>query len=493
MTNWQEISRCFAALRPSQWVDPKVTAYLESVSTDRPILVACSGGADSVFLTLALVALYPSQSRRFQLVHYNHGIRGKAADADAAFVEELGRGLGLPVEIGQSVDRLSPDEASLRKARYQWFLEVYFRENASALVLGQHGDDVLESLLMGVLSGSGPAGLASPMPVRTFPDGHSRLRPLLSLKREQIIKTLETLEIPWREDASNQDKTYTRNWLRAEIIPALRTRFPQEIYSATFRTRKLMEECVATLDTEIAALQLDESNPSEFFAQQLAGRSEGLVRRALMAWWIRHHADNSLSAAATDALVEVISRNLVGAKIPVGKITGAESVAQVLEWSKDGVLFLAPEHRTESEPWSAPAHWQWLAGPLFLPDGAALSAELVELSAGDESPYKAADPYQEAWLSGVDGTLYVRQWQPGDRYQPLGSPGRRKLQDLFGDAKLNSEQKQGLPVILNEDGAIVWVPGFPPADAFKICQNDKSALQLTYNPQFTGFPKHHGG
>jgi tRNA(Ile)-lysidine synthase len=143
--------------------------------------------------------------------------------------------------------------------------------------------------------------------------------------------------------------------------------------------------------------------------------------------------------------------------------------------------------------WTEAIHWHWPAGGVSLPDGSTLSAKTVDWDNHDPAPYLNANPVKEAWVNGIEGPLEVRQWQAGDRYQPLGAPGSRKLQDMFTDAKLHPHEKAAKPVIVDCSGSIIWVPGFPPADAFRICQNSNSALQLTYNPQLTVFPVYHGG
>ena len=467
--------------------------FLKGLPFGQPVLVACSGGADSVFLTLVLEAFFHDQPERLRLLHFNHGIRGADADGDADFVVELANGIGCSCRVGHPPHQLDIDEACLRAARYEWFGQVYKEVGAGALALGQHADDLLESQVMGLLSGSGPAGLASPMPIRQFPDGQVRIRPVLGMRREQITAILEEESIPYRTDSTNEDTSYTRNWLRKSVIPVLKERFPQDIHAASARSRILMEEAVMALDEAIGGLDLDLSDPSGFDWTRLAERPPGLVRRAVMAWWLRHYPTDSLPTRPLDELVAAISSGGTGKIIPVGRLGKAVKSSQVIVLDEDKYLSIRPERTAEPPSWMASCHWHWPAGPLFLPNGACLLARSASWPKGGPMPYQQANPATEAWLCGIHGPLLVRQWQSGDRYQPLGAPGRRKLQDLFTDAKLNSEQKKALPVIIDGSGAIVWVPGFPPADAFRICQNENSALQLTYLPHLTRFPKHHGG
>jgi tRNA(Ile)-lysidine synthase len=411
---------------------------------------------------------------RLRVCHFNHGLRGAESDADEAFVRAMAEGLGLPFESGRPQQPLETDEASLRAARYGWLGEVYRRSGACAIALGHHGDDLLESMLMGLFSGSGPAGMATPMPVKRFADGHVRIRPLLGLKREQIERSLQSLAIPWREDSSNADSAYTRNWVRMELLPQLRSRFPQDIFSGAQRTRTLMQESLDALDAVARALAIDISDPEVVDLNRLKDSEPAIARRLLMAWWLRHYPDLRLPADAADQLVPAIcsGRETV---VSIGRM--ADDSLQVLELTA-GFLRLGDERKASPQPWPT-AHWLPAAGPLFLPDGSLLSAG-EQVLAGDQ-PYLDADPVREAWLAGTGAVLQVRGWQAGDRYRPLGAPGTRKLQDLFTDAKIPIEQRHQLPVILNDKNAILWVPGFPPAQAFKVCLNHKSALKLTYH------------
>jgi tRNA(Ile)-lysidine synthase len=491
MTDWRHIARQMLDESTDRFIEPVVIEFLKSLPEDQKVLVACSGGADSVFLTLVLLGLFWDSPDRLKILHFNHGLRGDAAAGDEAFVKAMAQGLGLSYESGAAGPSIEASEDALRNARYAWMAEVYQKDGAGALALGHHADDLVESQLMALLRGSGPAGLSSPMPLRRFSDGHVRIRPLLHLRRETIIEQLARFEVPFRTDASNEDTSYTRNRLRKDILPALGNCFPQDIHASALRSRQLMQETVEALDEWIATLGLDVSDPVRFSGKALLGLPEGLVRRALMGWWLNHHPGARIPTASMDKWVSSIASGTTGRSISIGSMEGLG--AQTIVIHEDALIELKQESPVPLLRWARPVHWHWLAGPLFLPGGDVLSGKSLTLAKEGTPPYIGANPGQEAWLNGANGPFLVRQWEPGDKYQPLGAPGRRKLQDMFTDAKLNSEQKHALPVILNREGEIAWVPGFPPADRFKICQDSNSALQLTYKRQLTVFSDHHGG
>ncbi len=488
MTRWEKNYRCFTVTRPAEAIDREVLQYLRSLPREKPILVACSGGADSVYLLLTLLSLFDSEKERLHVLHFNHGIRGADAEADANFVMKLARDLQVRAEVGRPREALSEDEAGLRDARYSWMRERYADLDAGALALGHHADDLSESLLMGVLTGGGPAGLASPMPVKRFSDGHVRMRPLLPLRRSQIETALKTFHMPWREDASNADTRYTRNWLRMNILPLLKEYMPQDILAAGQRTRQLMAEAIEAIDRQLESLQLETGNPESVNIQALLGQPAAIIRRGLNAWWIRHYPVTPLPKSITDALVSEIQSQHSDLNLNLNPDLNLILSGEILSLHRNFPV--------QTTPWTNAIIWQNLFDPLSLPTGASLCASARELdpSSLKPAPYLSVNPSREAWLDlNPSEPLTVRKWQPGDKYRPLGAPGRRKLQDLFTDAKLSAEQKLSLPVILNKDAEIVWVPGFPPANQFRICPESNSALQLTYKQHSTAFPDHYGG
>ena len=530
MSHWPDIYDRFSCLRPELLLDRQCCQAIQRGPFLQPVVVACSGGADSVFLCLSLKLIAGAVGRPLVLAHFNHGLRGQEADADESFVAQLAAQLGLAYARGRAEASIAPKEAELRNARYAWLVQVCRDHDAAGLALGHHGDDLVESALMALFSGAGPGGMASPAPMQRFSDGVLRLRPLLSVHRQQITQLLAHVGANWREDPSNQDSRFTRNRVRLEILPRLQACFPQDIYASVHRTRNLMAEAAAALDALIPA-DLDLSNP---FALELTAIHKvlernkmmpdsgvsfplpgaALCRRVLIAWWLRHRPLDMFPTAALDCLVESIARGDRLFSVSIGAISTSSYSRMIyaLRCHSDGYLRLEPETFTPTPSFGHPVRWLPLSGPLYLPDGAHLKAEWVGLDraeigesieerdrlfeerdrllSGNPSPgvpYARAEPEREAWLRFPVGPLSVGPWVAGDRYQPLGAPGRRKLQDLFTDAKISAERKVSLPVIKDVAGAILWVPGFPPAESSRLSLLDKAALKLTYHQPSTAF------
>jgi tRNA(Ile)-lysidine synthase len=202
---------------------------------DHSVVVAVSGGADSVALLRALHQLAlasRSRSGRLLVAHVDHGLRGRASDDDRHFVVTLAETLGLE----SRVISLSPDalrqtsgvglEAAARTARYRALHECAHQAGARFLATGHTWDDQVETVLFRLLRGTGIAGLSGIRPLRPLDSSLSLVRPLVSIRRSEVLAYLEHLRQTYCRDATNRDPTFTRNWIRHELLPLLRSRFP---------------------------------------------------------------------------------------------------------------------------------------------------------------------------------------------------------------------------------------------------------------------------
>jgi tRNA(Ile)-lysidine synthase len=469
MLDWSSVKTVFSDL--AEAFDP--AARQELLSTNgRPVLVACSGGADSIALLLALKALAEETKLRIIAAVFDHGQRPEAANEVAA-VQQLCAELEVDCIAGKSVLTPGAGEAELRQSRYAWLGTVYDQYGAGALCLGQHADDVYESQLMAILRGSGPAGLSAPRAVNYFPGGQVRVRPFVHIPKAWLLAALQEAGIGWSEDASNANMAFTRNWIRREWVAAARERLGQQYLAGSQRTYALMTEAVEALDAVLRGLHLDLTNPGGFDASPLAKQPAGLCRRAFMAWWMRHGSEQVLSSEAVDAVVQCLAKQQSGKTISIG--AGERFVL-----GTDHFLRLERIAREAFTEWKGFSFWNGLSGPLALPDGSLLKMEEREWQCG-EDPYRAANVHCEAWLGQRLTRLGVRFWISGDRYRPLGAAGSRKLQDMFTDARIARCNRHRLPVITDTEGNILWVPGFPPADAVAVHPDCKTALRLTYH------------
>jgi tRNA(Ile)-lysidine synthase len=198
----------------------------------RRVLAAVSGGPDSVVLAHWLFVQARRRNLTVALLHVNHGLRGKAAERDADFVRELGARLGLPVSVvradvrGRAVKSGRGLEDAGRKERYRALAARARRGAFDAVATGHQLDDQAETVLLHLLRGTSLEGLGGIPPRRSLVPGVELIRPLLPLTRAEIIAYLDVHGLNWREDKTNRDPAFARNWVRAEVLPLLESRAP---------------------------------------------------------------------------------------------------------------------------------------------------------------------------------------------------------------------------------------------------------------------------
>jgi tRNA(Ile)-lysidine synthase len=198
---------------------------------DVRVVVGCSGGADSVALLRCLAELRNAPvtgtaDSRGSLIaaHFNHGLRGQESDGDQRFVQTLATQLGLGCEIGIG-DGNKNDESSLREARLQFLVQVAKRTGARYIALAHSADDNVETILHHLFRGTGPAGLAGIGSPRPIDDDLVIMRPLLQTGRQTIRDAMRAENHPWREDSSNAELDYRRNWIRNELLPLVESKY----------------------------------------------------------------------------------------------------------------------------------------------------------------------------------------------------------------------------------------------------------------------------
>lgn len=237
----------------SQVVDSVAERWPPDRWRDLGVVVGCSGGADSVALVLALATLRESQltsppndssepaiharqsgetrpqdtaPRGFLVVaHMNHGLRGTESDGDAEFTEALARRLGLEFRLGHCAAGVA-NEASMRQHRMDFLAASAEQLGARYVTVAHNQDDSVETCLHHLMRGTGPNGMSGIAPFRDLGTDAVLARPLLGIRRSQIRVSLRQIGQPWREDASNEDSRYRRNWIRGQLIPKIETEYP---------------------------------------------------------------------------------------------------------------------------------------------------------------------------------------------------------------------------------------------------------------------------
>jgi len=424
------------------------------VRRDAPVLVAVSGGGDSVALLHALLAL----GQRVAAAHVHHGLRGADADADLAFVAALAHALGVPF-VCTRVDAAARDgrspEARARVLRYEALERLRSGSECAHIATAHHLEDQAETVLLRAVRGTGIGGLAA---IRPSLDGGRVLRPLLGIRRAQLRSYLAERGLDFREDASNADLSTPRNRLRAEVLPALESIHP----GATARLAALAQ-LAAQADAALVG-ELEERLESRvesgdggiwFEAEALAALDLGRRRRALLSLAGRA----GLASALTHDHVERIDAFLLRA-----------APGRTLSLPRGFALL-----RDRTRLWLGPA-----PGPRFpepvrveLPREGALEFPERGLRLSWHACIAPDPPVRLLRLPAQSReALVARSPLPSDRVFTRGR--ERSLKDLFTSARWG-RAAQARALIIERDGEIVWVPGLVRGEARK---NDASSLEL---------------
>ena len=275
--NWPLVAQKLGERFDADCIEPAVRGLLQSEDTER-VLVACSGGADSVCLLCLLYGHREDWGVELDVAHYNHRWRGESSEQDEAFVRSLADALGLNFYTdARPENEAAFTETTARALRLNFLRSSAGKADCDFIAFGHQLDDVLETQLQRLARGVGSDGLAAPRPVARFGGQPAHLRPLLNLRSGDIRMALNAIGIPWREDNSNQDTRIARNALRHEVIPDLIDALDRDPAIGAARSRQLLEEDAAALDL-IAREQLPQAFAGEPGLSRVAFR--GLPPRA---------------------------------------------------------------------------------------------------------------------------------------------------------------------------------------------------------------------
>ncbi|MEO7652998.1 MAG: tRNA lysidine(34) synthetase TilS [Bryobacteraceae bacterium] len=432
-----------------------------------------SGGADSTCLLLVLRQLAPRWNLQLEVLHLNHGLRGAESAADASSVRDLAQSLGLPVHIeerdvaGQRRRTRDNLEQAGRKARHDFFLSFLAAGKLDRVATGHTRSDQAETVLFRFLRGSGGAGLAG---IRPFTSG-GLVRPLLDIAREDVEAHLAALETSWCNDATNASLAFARNRIRHQLLPSLTRDWNPQLAETLAQTADWAFEEERHWSAEIdrlAARHIKQCPPAVLLdagplrlltraaARRLVRRALEYVRSDLLRLTFRH----------VDRILDLATGPQGHGRLQVPGV----DVTRSFEWTQ---FVPAGVKYDESHDFKFQLA---LPGRLALPNQeCTLVAELIESSGEGECVYNTIVS-NLAW-DRLTGPLELRNWRPGDRYQPAGSASPSKLKDMFQHARVPAWERRGWPV-MEADGEIVWTRRFGPASSYAADFGSRSILRV---------------
>lgn len=420
------------------------------------ILIACSGGPDSTGLLHLLLELRQEWSFELFLALFNHRLR-PSSEEDEKFVKSMAGHLSLPIFSG-SMDvrsyacqkRMNIEEAG-RELRYDFLKRTALEVGADKIATGHTMTDQAETFLMRLLRGSGLRGLAG-----IFPAVEGKIvRPLIQVEREEVRAYLEEKGIEFRVDETNLDCRFLRNRIRLDLIPYVKEHFEPRIILHLSRLASIVREDDRLLETvarEIsrqAILKMDDRLSLDY--NFLSSLLPGLARRVAREFILQLRGDlRGVSFRDVDSILNIRE----GKEYPLRK-------GMILR-REHGRLFLkekAPARVRYEYTWNAQEPLEIKETDLkFIGKKITRGNFLLDF---DDQRRVFLD------LGKLDFPLWVRNRREGDRYQPIGAPGRKKLREIMRAKRLPLRQREKQPVFLSGE-EIVWVLGFPVSERFKV-------------------------
>lgn len=455
----------------------RVLEYMKKfnmVESGDKIVVGVSGGADSLALLHILNKIKDDFSLELAVAHVHHGLRGEDADKDAKFVEGICRDWQIPFYIKKADVRklaskwgLSEEEAG-RKVRYDFFEQILKEIKGQKIALAHHRDDQAETILYNLIRGTGLKGLQGMKPVR---EGKI-IRPLLQVSRQQIEAYCRENNLEYRIDLTNEENIYTRNRIRNVLIPYIQENFNPNFSENLVRMGDIIreeEEFLSHYSNQLfqkwaKALDGEVRIPIDFFISNPKAISRRVIRLAIEKL-VESMAD--ISFIHTEEVLNIALYSSTGSMVDLPKNLKAKKDYEAI------VIF--DDRKSRDIP-----SFQYpiaIPGKLYIKE---LDMEIV-----CQQVEKPDVLRKGIWCIYIDrdriqGELVVRNRRDGDRFQPFGMKGTKKLKDYFIDRKIPREERGAIPLVV-DDRNIIWVVGHQINDQYKVTQNTKNVLQFKIN------------
>jgi tRNA(Ile)-lysidine synthase len=435
------------------------------------VLVACSGGPDSVALLHLLHQLRYKYKLALYLAHVNHGLRGRESNSDERFVRGLAEKLGIPILVKKAdVKKLAEQkglnlEEAARLVRYEFFESLVEKHKLDKIATGHTLNDQAETVLMRLLRGAGPTGLSG-IPIKRG----KIIRPLLETTREEILDYLKQNKIKFRIDKTNLKSDYLRNKIRNKLLPGLLKEYNPNLTKVLGRTAALFSELEEQIEkqTEKVAQRIL-SSPKDGVVQLKLRQFQKfptILQRNLirMAWENLSKEIYPLDFDQVERVLDLANPGTVGQRVNLKKNYWAEKEQNQL------ALFRQTRKKTKVR---IP-----VPGKLAIPQiDLEISSKVVSrkklpakiVSMTERAAYLDLDMFTELPL--------LRSWQKGDRFKPLGLEGTKKVSDFFTDLKVPRYQRSQIPLLCS-NGRIAWVVGYRISEEFKVRPETKKVLCL---------------
>ncbi len=433
----------------------------EHVPAKSSIVLAFSGGPDSVYLFHKLKEAQKVHPFTIILAHFNHKLRGKDSNRDEKFCKKFAKKNKIVIETGEkniAAEKGNTEDVA-RKYRYKFLKEVRKRFDAKVIITAHHLDDNIETFLMNFLRGSGVKGLSC-MQFKS----DDLLRPMLEISKEEIIGYLKENSIKFRTDKSNFDESYTRNNIRKNVVPLLKKIQPS-LNNVFLRNWKTLSGTQEFLDLE--AHNWITKNVKELYEIPLKkfGQLESFIQIGVLRSLFNsyHKSTYNLSKITLTRAQKIINEKKTGKKVPFGPKTILTVTSSSFE-----ITSKTKPKKIARKKLPIPGETKFTHGKI--------SSKIVNkipknLSKGVYFDY-----------SKCQFPLYVRGKKDGDAFKNIGMKGSQKLQDFFVNNKISSLKRNKVPLVVDKNDKIIAIGSYAISDAHKITKQTEKIVSLSFKP-----------
>ncbi|HTN73322.1 MAG TPA: tRNA lysidine(34) synthetase TilS [Methylomirabilota bacterium] len=461
----------------------KVTESIKKhhlLSNGDAVLVAVSGGPDSVALLHILYELREELELHLEVAHLQHGIRGEEAREDARFVAAMANKLELPFHL-EEIDlpqmKLNAGKGNLealaRERRYRFFSAVARQRKIEKIATAHTQDDQVETVLMWLLRGAGRKGLGGMSPISRFNPENANsasglivIRPLLDASKSEVLQFLKEKQIDYRWDRTNQETRLLRNWIRLKLIPQLKERTDPQLSSRLAQQAQILRDEEVVLE-DLARTEFDKVRNAKGLYRDLLLKQNKALQRRILRRWVKERRGHLLGidlAHVEDLL------NLIAVGPPQGRLSIPGGWELVNDYET-----VRLEKRTRN-----------LKRPCYgyeLRAGAELNISEAGVTIRSKRvprlSFERPDNLLQAAfdIAALPEMLTVRNFRDGDRFCPLGMTGHKKVKELFIEKKVPLSIRSTLP-LLSMGEEILWIPGYGRSEFGKVGPETQEVLYL---------------
>lgn len=433
----------------------------ENIPKRSTVILAFSGGPDSVYLFNQLEKAQTQYPFKLILAHFNHQLRGKDSELDEKFCISFAKKHDVAIEIGtKNIKKIKGNTEDIaRKYRYEFLNSIAKKHKAKFILTAHHLDDNIETFLINFLRGTGLKGLTC-MQFKS----NNIFRPLLEISKEEILEYLQKNSIKYRIDKSNFDDSYTRNNIRKNIVPNLKKLQPS-LNNIFLRNWEVLSETQDFLDTKATNWISKEFKKNKIISLKNFNSLEKFFQKLILKTLYNnyHKTIENISNSTIQRAQKMINEEKTGKKCPFGYKTEI-----IINSNSFEIINKSRNRSIKRKKISIPGNTKFEYGEI--------SIKIIKKTPKNLKKSIYLD------YSKCKKPLYIRGKQDGDVFKNIGMKGTQKLQDFFVNKKISSQKRNLIPIITDKNDAILCVGNISVADTHKITKQTKEILNISFKP-----------